>query len=95
MANEKEREAVNADMERRNDYRTGCAEGAPSHLVRCHRLISEDYPEIATISAEGSADFLLHLKDTGRIDIKLHSKDGNRIECEIIDLRKQDKEPLT
>ena len=66
-----------------------------SHLVRCHRLISEDYPEIATISAEGSADFLLHLKDTGRIDIKLHSKDGNRIECEITDLRQQDIEPLT
>jgi hypothetical protein len=66
-----------------------------SHLVRCHRLISEDYPEIATISAEGSADFLLHLKDTGRIDIKLHSKDGNRIECEITDLRQQDKEPLS
>jgi len=66
-----------------------------SYLVRCHRLIREDYPEIATMSAEGSADFLLHLKDTGRIDIKLYNKDGDRIGCKITELRQQDEKPLT
>ena len=66
-----------------------------SHLVRCHRLISEDYSEIASMSAEDSANFLLHLQDTGRIDIKLNSKDGDRIGCKITELRQQDDEPLT
>jgi hypothetical protein len=66
-----------------------------SYLVRCHSLVSEDYPEIAGMSAEGSADFLLHLQDTGRIDIKLNNKDGNRIGCEITELRQQNEEPLT
>jgi hypothetical protein len=66
-----------------------------SYLVRCHSLISEDYPEIAGMSAVDSADFLLHLQDTGRIDIKLNNKDGDRIRCEITELRQQNEEPLT
>lgn len=66
-----------------------------SFLVRCHSLISEDYPEIAGMSAEDSADFLLHLQDTGRIDIQLNNKDGDRIGCEISELRQQDEERLT
>jgi hypothetical protein len=49
VANEKEREAVNADMERRNDYRTGCAEGAPEssgplQLRNCQRMANVRIP---------------------------------------------------
>jgi len=47
------------------------------------------------MSAEDSADFLLHLQDTGRIDIQLNNKDGDRIGCEISELRQQDEERLT
>jgi len=45
------------------------------------------------MSPEGSADFLLHLQDTGRIDISLYNKDGDRIGCKITELRQQDEEP--
>ena len=51
-----------------------------------HRIISEDYPEIANMSAEGSADYLLHLQDTGRIDIQLYNKSSDCIGCRIIEL---------
>ena len=54
-----------------------------SYLVRCHRIISKDYPDIANMSAEGSADYLLHLKDTGRIEIELYSKSSSSIGCRI------------
>lgn len=60
-----------------------------SHLVRCHRSISKDYTEIANMSAEGSADFLLHLQDTGRIDIKLYNQGSDRIGCRITELGPQ------
>jgi hypothetical protein len=63
-----------------------------SYLVRCHRIISEDYPEIADMSAEGSADFLLHLQDIGKITIKLQNEDGGRIGCKITELEQQGKE---
>jgi len=56
------------------------------YLVRCHRIISDDYPEIANMSPEGSADFLLHLQDSGRIDIKLFNKGSNLIGCKITEL---------
>ncbi len=56
------------------------------YLVRCHRIISEDYPEIANMSAEDSADFLLHLQDSGRIGISLYNKGGNLIGCKITEL---------
>jgi hypothetical protein len=49
VADEKEMEAVNADMERRNDYRTGCAEGAPEssgplQLRNCQRMANVRIP---------------------------------------------------
>jgi len=56
------------------------------YLVRCHRLISEEYPEIANMPADRSADYLLHLKDTGRIDITLYNTSNGRIECTITEL---------
>ena len=64
-----------------------------SYLVRCHRVISEDYPEVAQISAEDGADFLLHLKETGRIEIILRNTDANHIDCEIKELRQHDEHP--
>ena len=57
-----------------------------SYLVRCHHIITDDYPEISNMSADGSADYLLHLQDTGRIHITLYKKDGNRLACKITDL---------
>ena len=57
-----------------------------SYLVRCHRLISEEYPEIANMAADRSADYLLHLQDTGRIDITLYNKSDGRIGCAITEM---------
>lgn len=36
--------------------------------------------------AEETADYLLHLMDTGRIDIKLSNEDNNLIGCRITEL---------
>ena len=54
-----------------------------SYLIRCHSIISREYPEIAHTPPVESADYLLHLKDTGRIEITLYSKSGNSIGCKI------------
>ena len=62
-----------------------------SYLIRCHRIMSEDYPEIANMSAEGSADYLLHLQDTGRIDITLYNKGSDCIGCRITELGKKEE----
>ncbi len=56
------------------------------YLVRCHGIISDDYPEIANMSPDGSADYLLHLQDTGRIQITLHNKGNDRLACKITEL---------
>ena len=63
-----------------------------SYLVRCHHIISEDYPETAEMSAEGSADYLLHLQDTGRIDIALYNKGSDGIGCRITERGQQEDE---
>ena len=60
-----------------------------SYLVRCHRIIAEDYPEIANMTAERSADYLLHLQDTGRIDIRLYNKSSQAVGCKITELDRQ------
>lgn len=65
-----------------------------SYLVRCHGSISRDYSEIANMSPEGSADFLLHLQDTGRIDVTLQNRDGNLIGCKITEIPGKSDEPL-
>jgi hypothetical protein len=66
-----------------------------SYLIRCHRSVSENYPEVANMTPERSADFLLHLRDTGRIDIKLKNKSGNLIGCKITELPQPDEESIT
>lgn len=54
-----------------------------SYLVRCHRIVAAEYPEVAGMTAEHSADYLMHLRETGRITIGLYNKDANRIGCKI------------
>ena len=53
-----------------------------SYLIRCHKIISADYPAIANMPPENAADYLIHLRDTGRITINLDTV-GNKIICRI------------
>ena len=53
------------------------------YLIRCHRTVSDQYPEIKNMEPEKAAAFLLHLRRNGRIDIQLYMKDQNRIGCRI------------
>jgi len=54
-----------------------------SYLIRCHRTVSHDYPEIRNMEPEKAADYLLHLRRTGRIEIQLYRKTQDRIGCRI------------
>ena len=58
-----------------------------SYLIRCHKAISAGYPEIANMAAENAADYLIHLRDTGRIAITMDTVEG-KIVCQIEDLHK-------
>lgn len=58
-----------------------------SYLIRCHRHVSKDYPEIATMDPTKAADYLLHLRKTGRIEIRLFNKTPTLIGCKITELR--------
>jgi hypothetical protein len=53
------------------------------YLIRCHQIISKDYPKIANMSAEEGADYLLRLKDAGQLNVQLYNKHDNRIGCRI------------
>ena len=59
-----------------------------SYLIRCHKTISADYPEIANMPPENAADYLIHLRDTGRITITLDTV-GSQVECQIENLDRQ------
>ncbi len=54
-----------------------------SHLIRCHDIISKEYPEIAGMTPVHAADYLLHLKHTGRVAITLYNKSPTEIGCKI------------
>ena len=56
------------------------------HLIRCHRVISKDYPEIAGMAPANAADFLLNLRNTGRIRIELFNETPTLIGCRIVEL---------
>ena len=58
-----------------------------NYLIRCHRIISKDYPEIANLNPTEAADYLLCLRNTGRIAIKLYNKSPREIGCKITELR--------
>jgi len=55
------------------------------YLIRCHRSVSDKYPEIRSMDPEAAADFLLQLRRTGKIEIQLYMKDQNRIDCRIME----------
>ncbi len=57
------------------------------YLIRCHHLISKDFPKIADMDPTEAADYLLRLRDSGRINIQLYNKAPNSIGCRIIDLK--------
>ena len=57
------------------------------YLIRCHRSISADYPEIEEMPPENAADYLIHLRDTGRIAITMNTVEGS-IVCQIDDLQR-------
>jgi len=54
-----------------------------NYLIRCHRTVSHDYPEISNMAPTNAADYLMHLRNTGRIRIKLFNKTPNLIGCRI------------
>ena len=55
-----------------------------SYLKRCHKAISADYTEIANMPPENAADYLIHLRDTGKITLTLETV-GSQIVCQIED----------
>ncbi len=67
-----------------------------SYLIRCHRIIAQDYPEIAEMSPENAADYLLHLRKTNRIIIELDTGADELIGCKITNVAGPDGscEPL-
>jgi len=56
-----------------------------NYLIRCYKTISADYPEIVNMPPENAADYLIHLKDIGKIAITLDTVD-NRVVCQIENL---------
>ena len=58
-----------------------------NYLIRCHKSISADFPEIEEMLPENAADYLIHLRDTGRIAITMDTVEGNVV-CQIEDLHK-------
>ena len=54
------------------------------YLIRCHKIISKNYPKIAGMDPIRAADHLLQLKRTGRAEIKLHCE-SDKISCTIIE----------
>ena len=57
-----------------------------NYLIRCHRIISKDYPEVAGMDPTNAADFLINLRSTGKIQIKLFNETPTIIGCRIIGL---------
>lgn len=61
------------------------------YLVRCYRTVSRGYPEIAGMAPTNAADYLIHLRNTGRIRISLFNKAPNLIGCRIEETNRQEK----
>ena len=56
------------------------------YLIRCYRTISNDYPEISNMDPTNAADYLIHLRNTGRIRIELFNKTAPLVGCRIVEL---------
>ena len=61
-----------------------------SYLIRCHGRISRQYSEVASMDPVKAADFLLHLRDTGRINIQLQAESPDSIGCSITDVHSEE-----
>ncbi len=57
------------------------------YLIRCHSTIGKDYAEVAGMEPAKAADFLIHLRNTGRIRIELFNETPVRIGCRIVELK--------
>ena len=62
-----------------------------NYLIRCHKKVSTEYPEIEGMDPVNAADYLLHLKRTGSVEIKLFNEGEYRIGCKITDKTAGDK----
>ncbi len=56
------------------------------YLIRCHKIISKDYPKISDMDPTDAADYLLRLRDSKKIQIKLYDKSPDAIGCKIVEL---------
>ena len=56
------------------------------YLIRCHGNIAKDFPEVAEMDPINATNFLLHLRDTGRIQIELYNKTPTLIGCRITEV---------
>ena len=56
------------------------------YLIRCHPVISKDNPEFAGIDPANTADFLIYLRNTGRIRIELFNETPVSIGCRLVEL---------
>ena len=59
------------------------------YLIRCHGKIAEQYPEVAAMDPVNAADFLIHLRDAGRIGIELFNEGASSIGCKITDIQSE------
>jgi hypothetical protein len=53
-----------------------------NYLVRCHSLLSKEYPPVSSMEPEQAADHLIGLRDAGKIEISLNTVD-DLIHCKI------------
>lgn len=56
------------------------------YLIFSHSVLSVNFPEVAGLDPVKAADFLIHLRKTGRIRIELFNESPARIGCRIIEL---------
>ncbi len=57
------------------------------YLVRCHESVSADFPEISDMPPENAAEYLIHLRDTGRVKITIDTVD-DLLECRIENIKR-------
>jgi hypothetical protein len=46
-----------------------------NYLIRCHSLVSKEYPAVSGMEPEQAADHLIGLRDVGQIEISLDTVD--------------------
>ncbi|MBU2574301.1 MAG: hypothetical protein KKH28_09525 [Elusimicrobia bacterium] len=55
------------------------------NLIQCYQAISRAYPEFANLDPANAAEYLIHLRNTGRIRIELFNETHALIGCRIVD----------